>query len=252
MSTGYVKVYRSLCEKGYYHKSEYVHLWLHLLMRATYTAREFMFNGELFHLNPGQLLTGRHELSADTGICESTVERILKVFENGQQIEQQKTNRFRLITITNWGEYQQSEQQNGQQTDNTRTTDGQQTDTYNKDKKDNKEKKWKEYYDPSIPFSEIIEDLNQKRIEAGLPGGFRATTDATRKAICGRWADGYRLEDFRHVHAVKGAEWAVGEMAKHLTPATLYRPGNFEKYRNQTAEKTSEAEIEAWIKEQSA
>ena len=86
----------------------------------------------------------------------------------------------------------------------------------------------------SIPFAEIIGDLNQRRIEAGLPGGFRATTEPTRRAISGRWGEGYRLEDFQHVHAVKVAEWANTESAKYLTPATLYRPGNLEKYRQQT------------------
>lgn len=84
-----------------------------------------------------------------------------------------------------------------------------------------------------LPFSEIVDDLNRKRVGAGLSGGFRAATPATRKAISGRWAEGYRLPDFEYVHRVKVTEWAGTEHAKYLTPATLYRPGNFEKYRNQ-------------------
>ena len=231
MSNGYIKVYRSLCEKGYYTQSEYVHLWLHLLMRATYQPREFLFNGKIKTLQPGQLITGRKTLSKETGINQSKIERILTCFEIEHQIEQQTNSRFRCITITNWGEYQQSEQQFEQPVNSQRTASEQPVNTYNKDKKEKNERREEE---ESVPFAEIIEDLNQKRIGAGLPGGFRATTEPTRKAISGRWAEGYRLEDFQHVHAVKVAEWAHTESAKYLTPATLYRPGNFEKYRQQT------------------
>ena len=54
----------------------------------------------------GQLLTGRKQLSAETGISQSTIERILKMLENEHQIGQQKTTKHRIITILNWRTYQ--------------------------------------------------------------------------------------------------------------------------------------------------
>ena len=75
-------------------------------------------------------MTGRKELSQETGIAESTVERILKYFESEHQVEQKKTTKFRIITITNWEKYQ-TPKKNEQQADNKRSTDGQQMDTYN-------------------------------------------------------------------------------------------------------------------------
>ena len=139
MESGYVRIYRTLTKKGYYTQSEYVHLWVHLIMKATYRDKEYLFNNEVRNLKAGQFISGRKILSKETGIQESKVERILKCFETEQQIEQQAFNKFRIISILNWNEYQQIEQQDEQQMNNKRTTSEQQVNTINKDNKDNKE-----------------------------------------------------------------------------------------------------------------
>jgi hypothetical protein len=140
MELGYVKIYRSFLDKGYFKHSEYVHLWVYLLMRASYCEKEYLFNGSLHRINPGQFITGRNQISKDTGIHRSKIERILKCFETEHQIEQVTTPKFRIITICNWGEYQQSEQVNEQQVSNKRATSEQQVSTIKKDKKDKKER----------------------------------------------------------------------------------------------------------------
>jgi hypothetical protein len=136
IDTGWVKVYRKITDKGYYKKSQYVHLWLHLLLKASHNEKEFMWNGKIEKLLPGQFVTGRKQLSFETGISETTIERILDLLETEQQIGQQKTNKYRLLTVLNWNEYQTTGQQNGQPADNKRTTDGQQADTFKNIKND--------------------------------------------------------------------------------------------------------------------
>jgi len=86
-----------------------------------------------------QLLTGRKELSKLTVIAPSTIEKILKYLEKGQQIEQQKTNKFRIITILRWQYYQTEGQQKEHQNDNNMTTKEQQCDTYKNDKNEKNE-----------------------------------------------------------------------------------------------------------------
>jgi hypothetical protein len=142
MELGYVKTYRSLAEKGYSNKPEFLALWIHLLFLATYKEREVFFDNKIHHLKPGQIITGRKKLSAIAGIEEHKVDRILKCFESEQQIEQQSFSKFRIITICNWDKYQQSEQQIEQEMSNKWATSEQQVSTYNKDKKDKKEKKY--------------------------------------------------------------------------------------------------------------
>lgn len=127
--TGFIRVYRSLQNKGWYKKSEYVHLWVHLFISATRTPFESWFDGKPVLLTPGQLITGRKKLSSETGIQESKVERILKCFQNDHQIEQQSSSTSRLISINNWHIYQYVEQQDEQQANNGRTTGEQRVNT---------------------------------------------------------------------------------------------------------------------------
>jgi hypothetical protein len=137
---GFVKLYRALMSKGYYRDSEYIHLWVHLLMKASYQNRELFFNGKIQLLKPGQFITGRNSLVNETGINRSKIERILKCFKNEQQIEQQTFNKFRIITICNWNEYQYGEQENEQQVSNECAASEQQVSTNKKEKKEKKEK----------------------------------------------------------------------------------------------------------------
>jgi len=88
-----------------------------------------MINGRVITVMPGQILTSRKSLSAKTGVQESKVERILKLMQNEQQIEQQGTTKFRVISILNWHEYQSTEQQTEQQMNSKRTADEQQMNT---------------------------------------------------------------------------------------------------------------------------
>ena len=141
---GFITLYRSLKKKGYYLDSEYVHLWVHLLMTATFKEVEFLFNNKIHILKPGQLLTGRTALVHDTGINRNKIERILKTFENEQQIEQLKTNKYRVISICNWEQYQTKEQESEQQVSNKGATSEQQVSTYNNGNKENKVKKVKQ------------------------------------------------------------------------------------------------------------
>ncbi len=120
-------------EKSFYRKdSEAVHLWIHLLFCAHRSEREEMLGGKKINCLPGQFTTGRKQLSNATGISESKVERLLAKFESNEyQIEQQKTNTNRLISILNWSEYQSTEQQ----MNNKRTTTEQQMNTLQEIKK---------------------------------------------------------------------------------------------------------------------
>ena len=134
---GWIKIHRQLKEKAYYKDSEFIHLWLHLLLCANHNNGEYLNGYEIIKLKKGQFVTGRKKLSLETGISESKIERILKVFESEQQIEQQTNSRSRVISILSWDKYQQSEQQ----TDSSRTASEQQVDTNNNDNNKKNDKK---------------------------------------------------------------------------------------------------------------
>lgn len=107
MDSGWIKLHRKLLEKGYYRNSQYVHLWVHLLLLANHKPHEYMHDGKILILKEGQLITGRKALSEATGISQTTIERILDLFESEHQIGQQKTSKYRVITVLNWKDHQE-------------------------------------------------------------------------------------------------------------------------------------------------
>ena len=116
---------RSVMESAFYKDPEYVFLWLHLHLSANHTAKNEKVDKShtIVHILPGQLLTNRSKLAEQTGIESSKVQRILATLESEQQIEQQTFTKYRVITVTNWGAAQTSEQQNEQQTNSNRTAE---------------------------------------------------------------------------------------------------------------------------------
>jgi DNA-binding transcriptional MocR family regulator len=137
---GYIKLWRKLQTQSYYGKPNYVALWIHILLSANHKQANIIWNNEKMTINPGQFITGRKELAKATGVSETTVERILKCLESGHQIGQQKTNKWRLISVLNWDKYQCDGHKNGQQKDNKKTTNGQPADTNNNDNNEKNEK----------------------------------------------------------------------------------------------------------------
>ena len=88
--------------------SDHFALWMYLLLNAAHKKYDTLIGSERVTLNPGQLITGRKKIAKDLKINESKIQRILKLFENCKQIEQQTNNLCRVISILKWDDYQQS------------------------------------------------------------------------------------------------------------------------------------------------
>ena len=150
---GWIKLHRKLYEKGFSGMPDYVAIWLYILVHAQHKDQEIVLNKQVVKINRGSLITGRKKLSSVTGVSESKTYRILKYLEIEQQIEQQKFNKFTVISIVNYDKYQASEQEDAQQVNNRRTTDEQQMNTYKNVKKEKNEKKDKNIYTQSADES---------------------------------------------------------------------------------------------------
>lgn len=124
---GWITLHRKLLKNPICADAEYLSIWIHLLLMANHEDTSFIWNGKKQTLKRGQLLTGRKALSKQTRISQSKTYRILNYLENEQQIEQQKTSKFTIITILNWDKYQKV----NNTLNNRRTTDEQQMNTYN-------------------------------------------------------------------------------------------------------------------------
>lgn len=128
MDAGWIKLHRKILYNPVCKRPFYAWIWVYLLLRANHKEEKFMWNGGTIDIKEGQMLIGRDRIAQETGVPASTVEDILRYLENEQQIRQQKTNKYRIITILHWKDYQILQQQ----TDNKPTTRRQHADTNKK------------------------------------------------------------------------------------------------------------------------
>lgn len=81
----------------------------------------------------------------------------------------------------------------------------------------------------SIPFSEIVEYLNQK-----VGAKFRSSTPATKRLIKERIKEGFTIDDFKSVIDIKTNQWLNNQtMNQYLRPQTLFGT-KFESYLNES------------------
>ena len=127
---GRIKIHRKILENPIICKdSDYLAVWIYLLLNATHKEIPALFKGKKIILQKGQLIVGRKSMANQLKISESKIYRIINCFKSEQQIEQQTSNQNSLITVLNWDKYQQIEQQNEQPMNNERTTDEQRVNT---------------------------------------------------------------------------------------------------------------------------
>lgn len=213
-------IHRKIVNWEWYHKSEMVHLFLHLLLKANY--RDKKWKG--ITIKRGQLATGLYSLNRETGISIQTLRTCLSRLQKTGEINKQSNNQLTIITICKYDEYESEEKKPTSKLTNDQQATNKQLTTTNKDNKDNKDNNLKY----SVEIEEIILYLNQKADK-----NFRSKTDETRKIIKQRIKEGFSVNDFKKVIDKKSAQWLKDpEMDKFLRPQTLFGK-KFESYLNE-------------------
>ena len=123
----------------------------------------------MVELDPGQFVFGRKKASIETGLSERKIRTCLDKLKKFQNVTIKTTNKFSIITVINWGTYQQdetkSDQLNDQQVTNKRPTSDQQvtTNKNNKHIKNNKKTNtsFKNYLQEKIIENNFIESKDK-------------------------------------------------------------------------------------------
>jgi hypothetical protein len=127
-SNGFITIHRKIMDTSFYWDSYAVHMAVHLLLSANHEDREVSFNGQSVMVPRGSLITGRYTLAEDTGMPPSTVRNKLELLRKVGFLDIKPNNRFSLISICKYSDYQDKKKQfghlTGQHEDNTRTTRG--------------------------------------------------------------------------------------------------------------------------------
>ena len=218
---GYVKLHRRLLEWEWYDDMPVKSVFLDLLLRATHYEREWRG----IRLKPGQVPTSTIGISRSTGLSEQQVKTALRKLIKTGEISKESTNKYSIITIEKWGDYQIDEVETNQQITNNQPSSNHQS-TINQPQLKNEKNEKKNIYSASC--EEIVGYLNDK-----VGTQYRPNSKATVRLIKARLNDKFTVDDFKTVIDKKVAEWKGTEFEKFLKPDTLFG-SKFEGYLNQT------------------
>lgn len=148
---GWFKLHRKITESAIFTDADLLRLWIYCLSKAAYRPTTVLIEKQIIELEPGQFVTGRFSLHADYNagvsprkkIKETTLWSWLKRLESYGNLDIKSYNKYSVVTVIKWDEYQETLTTEPQQTDNRLTTEPQQTDTNKNLKNLKKDKNYK-------------------------------------------------------------------------------------------------------------
>lgn len=80
--------------------------WIHLLLRANHEDGKMLFDKKLITIRRGQILTSIRKLSTEWGWSKERTSNFLSLLEQDNMLIKKSSNRATLLTIINYGVYQ--------------------------------------------------------------------------------------------------------------------------------------------------
>jgi len=140
---GWIKMYRSILEWDWWSDHNVTRLFLYFLVKANSVDKKW--KGTV--IKRGSFVTGLTQISEETGLSIQQIRTAIEKLKSTDEITDQSTSQYRIITISNYDKYQASqddEQQAEQQTNNNQTTSEQQANNNNQELKNERNIKEKE------------------------------------------------------------------------------------------------------------
>lgn len=131
--SGWIKMHRKFLDWEWFNKSESVHLFLYMLLKANH--KDGQWQG--IDIKRGQFISSLGNISNATGISIQTIRTILKKLEKTNEIKVKSTSQYTIVTICKYECYQdENENTNKPLTNNQQTTN--KPSTTNKNEKNEK------------------------------------------------------------------------------------------------------------------
>lgn len=106
---GYIKLFRKLLKSPIWDNEKALKIWLWCLLKATHIERDQLVGQQIIHLEKGQFITGRAKASNELKMKERTIYDYFKLLEKLQMINIKSNNKFSVISIEKWEDYQVDE-----------------------------------------------------------------------------------------------------------------------------------------------
>lgn len=121
----WIKFYRKLLKSPIFDNEKALKVWIWCLLKATHIEREQLVGRQKVQLKKGEFIFGRKKASQELKMKEKTLYDYMKLLENLQMLAIKSNNKFSVVSIEKWGDYQIEKIKS----DNKRTTDEQQMNT---------------------------------------------------------------------------------------------------------------------------
>ena len=130
--SGWIKIHRKFLEWEWFNKSEAVHLFMYMLLKANH--KDGKWQG--IEVKRGQFISSLGNISNATGISVQTIRTILKKLEKTNEIELKSTSQFTIVTISKYDCYQEQTDETNKPLTNNQQAINKQLTTNKNDKKE--------------------------------------------------------------------------------------------------------------------
>jgi len=204
---GFVKLHRKFTEWEWYSDINVRLTFMQLLLTANY--KPSRFRG--YDVPAGSIVTGIYSLSDAVGITQQQLRTALNKLKSTNEITVKATNKFTIIHIEKWAEYQVEQQTDNKQSTNNQQTDNKQITTSKECKKgrreESKNKSASINYNsfPSLPKKQLLDDwlkVRRTKRAASTQTAFDSVGRELHKAV----ENGYSVDDCFQAMAEKS--WA--------------------------------------------
>lgn len=118
----YVKLFRKILKSPIWENEKALKVWIWCLIKATHIERMQLVGQQELQLKKGQFVFGRKKASQELQMTESMVYRYMKVLEKLQMLNIKPNNKFSIVSIEKWEDYQIEELKTNSKLNNKRTT----------------------------------------------------------------------------------------------------------------------------------
>ena len=102
----YIKLFRKLLNSPIFENEKALKIWIWCLLKATHKERVQLVGQQEVTLQKGQFIFGRKKASEELKMTESTIYKYIKLLEKLQMISVNSNNKFSIVTVEKWEEYQ--------------------------------------------------------------------------------------------------------------------------------------------------
>lgn len=108
MDKGWIKLNRQIQDHWIWQNHEYAFAWIDLLLSVNRSNNKILVDNDLVVIKRGQILTSIYKLSARWGWSRNKTYKFILALEKDGMIKRKSTTHYTMLTIVNYGKFQDS------------------------------------------------------------------------------------------------------------------------------------------------